>query len=170
VCTGLELVSALYLGKTKYRSGSGYNATENVETFVNRFFPTHGKKIPRLLWDGVTNGIDHLFNPKPIQYFQNRIQFTFYVQDSSVPSHVTKSQGVVLIKINSIEFYHVLKQAINNYKIELTNDVELQCHFIDAWQSIENHIEDITSDKKASTELEYLLKELKHSDTLNLFK
>jgi hypothetical protein len=169
VCTALELVSALYVGKTKYRSGRGYYATENVETFVNRFFPNHGKKIPRLLWDGIRNGINHLFNPKPIQYSQTQIRFAFYVQDVLVPSHVTKSQGLVLIKINSIEFYRVLKQAINNYKVELTNNEELQCLFIDAWQSIENHIEDITSNKKASTELEYLLEELKHSDTLNLF-
>jgi hypothetical protein len=170
VCTGLELVSALYVGKTKYKSGSEYDATENVEKFINRFFPNHGKKIPRLLWDGVRNGVDHLFNPKPFQYSHRRILFTFYVQDNRVPSCVTKSKGLVTIKINSIEFYLVLKQAINNYRIELTNDEELQCHFISAWKSIENHVQEIASNKKTSSELEYLLNELKHSDILKLFQ
>jgi hypothetical protein len=170
VCTGLELVSALYVGETKYKSGRKYNAAENVEAFVNRFFPSHGKKIPRLLWDGVRNGIDHLFNPKPFQYSQNRIQFTFYVQDSRVLTHVTKSKDLVLIRVNSIEFYLVLKQAINNYRIELTNDEELQCHFINAWQSIENHVQHIACKSKTATELEYLLKQLKYTHTLNLFQ
>jgi hypothetical protein len=80
---------------------------------------------------------------------------------------VAKSKGLVTIKINSIEFYLVLKQAINNYRIELTNDEELQCHFMSAWQSIENHVQEIASKKKTSRELEYLLK---HSDILKLFQ
>jgi hypothetical protein len=167
VCTGLELVSALYLGKTRY--GSGYNATDNVQKFVDYFFPKHAKRIPRLLWDGVRNGIDHLFIPKSMQYSRTRVQFTFYVQDSSVPSNVTKSEDLILIKISSIEFYRTFKQAIDNYKIELEKDEELQSHFIDAWQSIENHVQDITTNQTASAEVDYLLRQLNQSNTLYLF-
>jgi len=47
VCTGLELLSALYVGKTKYMVSSEYNATENVRKFVNHFFQGHAKRIPR---------------------------------------------------------------------------------------------------------------------------
>lgn len=60
VCTGLELVSALHVGKTAYPPFTGYNATDNVERFVNNFFPIHAQKIPRLIWEGVRNGVDHL--------------------------------------------------------------------------------------------------------------
>ena len=44
-----------------------------------------------------------------------------------------------------------------------------ELHYIDAWQSIENHVRDITANKHASTEIEYLLKELNRSCTSNLF-
>lgn len=37
VNTGLEFVSALYVGKTEYKDGRNYNATENVTKFVSDF-------------------------------------------------------------------------------------------------------------------------------------
>lgn len=78
VCTGLELASSLYVGKTDYLNHSKYNATVNVEKFINDFFPGCAREIPLLVWDGVRNGVDHLFVPKSIQYSQFTIQFTFY--------------------------------------------------------------------------------------------
>jgi hypothetical protein len=48
VCTGLELLSALYVGKTRYMGPSGYNATENVRKFFNHFIQGHAKRIPVL--------------------------------------------------------------------------------------------------------------------------
>lgn len=93
----------------------------------------------------------------------------FYVQDSRTPSHVTKLQNMIFISINSIEFYRVFKQAIDNYRNELTTDEGLQSHFICAWESIESHVYDISSNNQTSPEVEYLLNELKHFDSLNLF-
>ena len=78
VCTGLELASSLYVGMTDYLNHSKYNATVNVEKFINDFFPGCAREIPLLVWDGVRNGVDHLFVPKSIQYSQFTIQFTFY--------------------------------------------------------------------------------------------
>lgn len=77
VCTGLELASSLYVGMTDYLNHSKYNATVSVEKFINDFFSGCAREIPLLIWDGVRNGVDHLFVPKSIQYSQFTIQFTF---------------------------------------------------------------------------------------------
>jgi hypothetical protein len=107
--------------------------------------------------------------PKSMQYSCIPIKFTFYVQDASVPSHVIKHPEMILIKINSIQFYGIFKCAIDDYKTELKNDEDLQSRFINAWQSIENYVQDVTNNQKVSAEVEYLLKELKQSNTLSLF-
>jgi hypothetical protein len=167
VCTGIELLSALYVGKTKYMEPSRYNATENVRKFVNHFFQGHAKRIPILLWDGVRNGVDHLFVPKFMKFSENLVEFSFYVQDSSIPSTVTKSGNIILIRVNSIEFYYELKRAIEFYRNELNNDEKLQCNFIDAWRSIEK-THDVTRNTELSQEVTYLLKELNKSDKINL--
>jgi len=39
VGTALELTSAMYVGKTSYKDGNQYNATDNVKHFVGHFFP-----------------------------------------------------------------------------------------------------------------------------------
>jgi hypothetical protein len=59
VCTGLELISKLFVGNTS-------NATENVSKFIDEFFPAHGKKIPRIICDGIRNGTNHNFSPNSI--------------------------------------------------------------------------------------------------------
>lgn len=64
VNTGLEVVSALYIGKTEYKDGRVYNAADNVRKFVLRYFSHSGVMIPLLLWDGVRNGIDRLLFPR----------------------------------------------------------------------------------------------------------
>src|SRR5919106_1819205 len=69
ICTGLELASALYVGDTSYiKKVPKYDATTNVEQFINEFFTGRARQMPLLIWDGVRNGIDHLFFPKPLQY------------------------------------------------------------------------------------------------------
>lgn len=57
VCTGLELASSLYVGMTDYLNHSKYNATVNVEKFINDFFPGCARVIPLLVWDGVRMGL-----------------------------------------------------------------------------------------------------------------
>jgi len=73
----LELASSLYVGMTDYLNHSKYNATVSVEKFINNFFSGCAREIPLLIWDGVRNGVDHLFVPKSIQYSHFTIQFTF---------------------------------------------------------------------------------------------
>ena len=54
VCTGLELVSALHVGKTNYSPQKGYNATDNC--FVKNFF-TVNVTSGELLY-GLSAGLD----------------------------------------------------------------------------------------------------------------
>jgi|SRR5215207_1292529 hypothetical protein len=169
VCTGLELVSALYVGKTSYILNSNYNTLENVEKFINHFFPSGARKIPRLIWDGVRNGVDHLFIPKSMRCSPMLVQFTFYVQNATMPSTVAKVDNMIIIRLNSIEFFHTLRQAIQKYRIELERDENLQKNFIDAWKSIEGYVRNITDDHQKSGEVQYLLNELNQSNPVNLF-
>jgi hypothetical protein len=52
VCTALELVSALFTGKTV-----ATNNTDNVEKFIKKYYPDPYKEIPRIFWDGIRNGV-----------------------------------------------------------------------------------------------------------------
>ncbi len=166
VCTGLELVSALYVGDT----GKKYNATDNVKEFVKEYFPDDGKKIPRTLWLGIRNGINHVFIPNMIEVSNNRVEFTFFVnRDLSKSSHVTQSKnGIITIHINSIQFYHLLKQAIDKYKSKLVTDDNLQRNFIYGWESkLTPYI--ITKDQLIPKEIKYLMKKLGPSNRSDLF-
>jgi len=125
------LVSALYVGRTKYLDEKNYNAEDNVAQFINDFFPDHSKRIPRVLWDGVRNGVDHLFIPKTMQCAQNKILFNF--RRGEQDSDVYRTQGIICISINVIAFHRTLRQAIEDYKNKLQNDEQLQSKFINAW-------------------------------------
>lgn len=166
VCTGLELVSALYVGDT----GKKYNATDNVKEFVEEFFPDDGKKIPRILWLAIRNGINHAFIPNMIEVSNNRVEFTFFVNhDLSKSSYVTRSKdGNITIHINSIQFYHLLKQGIDKYESKLKTHDNLQRNFVYSWKcKLKPYIK--TKDEMIPTEIKYLLKKLGHSDRSNLF-
>jgi len=164
ISTALEFVSALYVGKTRYKDDENYNATKNVNEFIAHFFPNSYKKIPSLLWDGIRNGIVHTFSPKPFKYHQNYIRFQFFVEDRDVQSHVTKGNHTVLIKINIFELYQHLKRAIKNYCAELENNENLQDKFILAWSSIEEYTRNIDSDVEKSNKAEMLLSELEKNN------
>ena len=120
------------------------------------------------LWDGIRNGINHAFIPNIIKVSNNRVQFSFFVSHDK-PSYITKSKDeVITIHINSIQLYHILKQAIDKYKSKLETDDNLQRNFIDGWESKQKpHIK--THDPLIRTEVRYLLKKLRHSDQSNLF-
>jgi hypothetical protein len=105
---------------------------------------------------------------KSMTFSQVLVQFSFYVENSSMPSQVIKSADKILIRINSIEFYHILKESIDKYRTELMINDELQQHFIDAWLSLET-VQDKSSNKEASSEVEQILEELKECNKLNLF-
>ena len=169
ISTGLEFVSALYVGKTLY-TDKGYNATKNVKDFIARFFPDHYKKLPFLLWDGIRNGVVHTFSPKPFKYHQNYIRFQFFVEDRNVQAHVTKVDNTILIRINIFELYQLLKKAIEDYRAELENNENLQDKFILAWASIEEYTRNIDHDVEKSNEAKILLSELKKSNNYLLLQ
>ncbi|MGH9987047.1 MAG: hypothetical protein ACRD8W_24135 [Nitrososphaeraceae archaeon] len=168
VCTGLELVSALYVGMTKYLDEKNYRAEDNVAKFIDNFFPEHLKNIPRILWDGVRNGIDHLFVPKSMQCAQNRIHFNFRREEQN--SDVYPVHDIIIISINVITFHGALRQAIADYKKKLQNDDELQSKFINAWSSIEEYHHSITNDNRKINELNHLIEQLNRNGRVDLFQ
>jgi hypothetical protein len=169
--TALELASALYAGQTIYKDGNAYNATENVKQFVKRYFPGKGGQIPLLLWDGIRNGVDHVFVPKKTRRGNDLIEIEFFVDPPNAPSTVEKLDVEICVKINSLEFYDVVEQAINAYKNELQTNGDLQDKFIEAWESIVGYIRDIKEgDEERIKEIETLIEELKKSNSFKLFK
>jgi len=160
----IELVSALYMGKTSYRDGNLYSATDNVRSFISRFVPGLYQKIPLLVWDGIRNGILHTFSPKPFDYQGKNVRFQFFVEDYAAKSHVTELNNTILIRINVFELYEVLKTAIENYRKELKTDDSVKNNFIRAWLSIEEYSRNIDSDVEKSREVEALLSELNKSN------
>jgi hypothetical protein len=166
VCTGLELVSVLHAGKTAYPPFTGYNAIDNVERFVDNFFPIHARKIIRLMWEGVRNGVDHLFIPNAMTHGRVCIDFSFVLTS---PSRVTKdNSNRITITINSIEFCLTLRNAIDVYRNRLQTDQDLQIKFINAWDSIK--AKNIDKDIQKSKEVLYLLNELKQGTSIDLFQ
>jgi hypothetical protein len=143
ICTGLELASALYTGKTEYNMGKKndkpcYDATKNVREFIIQYFRNLVKIIPHILWDAVRNGTHHLFVPKSMTYSNKRIQFMFYVDRVGVKSHVTKSRNKVKININSTEFYRIFKKALEDYKGEIiTNPLHVLDVPVFHWRNID---------------------------------
>jgi hypothetical protein len=162
VCTGLELASKLY-------AGNKLNSTDSVIKFIEDFFPDEVKKIPRILWNGIRNGTNHIFIPNTILVFNNRIQFSFFVNHSfdKQQSYFTKSEGKIIIHINSIQFYHIFEQAIDKYKSKLETNNKLQCDFIAAWKSKEQPLK--PKDGSYQKEVKYLLNRLTQSNKPNLF-
>jgi hypothetical protein len=170
VCVGMELAAALYTGQTKYNTRLNYDAPKNVKKFINRFFPnnSHCKRIAFLLWDGVRNGINHIFIPKLIKFPPSKVGFEFVVNRyPDKLSYASKYEDGILITINSIEFHHTLTKAIDEYGSELKKQDLLQRRFIKAWQSIENGEDQFS--KRISPELKYLFRKLKHTEKINLF-
>ncbi len=173
VGTGLELVSALYVGKTKYKNDRGpdkYYAEKNVKKFIVHFFPSNYTKIPLLLWDGIRNGIVHTFSPKPFEYYQNYIRFQFFVKDRAYPSDVTKNNDTILIRINVFELCQLFKKAIEGYRAELATDEDLQDKFILAWSSIEEYTRNINKDSDKANEVKALLSGFKASNNYPLLE
>ena len=130
VCTSLDLISALYTG--------GNNATENVEKFIQKYLPGFYKEFPLIFWDGVRNGITHKFYPKPFQYKDKTIYFTFFVDPPNVKSQIESKGNIVKIWLNSFELVGILRESIQKYKTDMQKSDPLQTNFIRIFQFLEN--------------------------------
>jgi hypothetical protein len=160
--SALETMASLYAGTTSY-GGTSYNAQDNVEKFVNDFFPTSRRQIPLLLWDGVRNGLVHIFSPKAMKRGNEVVKFTFYVEDESVHSHAEKNGNTIVLWINSIELFTTLRDALERYRLRLDQDATLQANFKNAWNSSETYTRDITADTNKSAEVLFIDNELSSS-------
>jgi hypothetical protein len=103
------------------------------KNIVETYFPKHGVKIPLILWDGIRNGNAHLFMPKVIKVNNTFVEFAFFVSMSPYElSYVYKSNNIIRVHINGIEFYHVFKKAQQDYKTSVEVSDALQDNFINA--------------------------------------
>jgi hypothetical protein len=172
ICTGLELTSALYTGRTEYNMGKKkgkpcYDATRNVKEFICQYFPEPIKMFTRIFWDATRNGTHHLFVPKSMAYSNKRVEFMFYVDRVSKKSHVTKSRNYIKININSIEFYRVFKKAFEDYKTKITLTPRLRKNFMLAWRSIKPRV--LVSPNDMATEATDLSNKLRKNPRFDLF-
>jgi 5'-deoxynucleotidase YfbR-like HD superfamily hydrolase len=82
-----------------------------------------------------------------------------------------KQDSTIMVQINSLEFYQVVKQAIDAYWNDLQADNTPQDNFIEARDSIENYVREIKKeDKERNEEIDTLLKALEKSNSSELFK
>ena len=171
VSTGLELVSATFVGRTEYMNRSGrphYNAVENTSKFIKRYFPSNSGNLPNILWDSTRNGITHLFVPKTLKRRGDLIKFTFYV-NPKFSSRVERHGKILWVRFNSVEYYRALKRAIASYKVDLLSNRMLQMNFIKAWKSIERKVKCIDKDNEKRSEADFLRKRLKTRPSMKLF-
>jgi hypothetical protein len=166
LCVGIEFAAALYVGKTKYNVGGAYSATDNVAEFINRFFPHHAKELPRIVWDGVRNSLDHTFIPKFLKVNRKRIQLMFYTEPMNIKSHLVKYRNVIKININCIEFYQEVKQVLKDYKSLLQSCKTRQINFMKAWKSI---VKFHAMNAPMLVEFNYMSKQLRPTNRINLF-
>ena len=82
--------------------------------------------------------ITHKFYPKPFQYKDKTIYFTFFVNPPNVKSHIESEGNIVRIWLNCFELVRILRESIQKYKIDLQKSDDLQIKFIRIFQSLEN--------------------------------
>lgn len=83
-------------------------------------------------------------------------------------SYITKSNEELTLNINSIQFYHILREAIGEYKSKLESEDSLQLNFIDGWE-FKRKPDDRTRDLSIDTEVKYLLEKLGDLNQSSLF-
>jgi hypothetical protein len=69
-----------------------------------------------------------------------------------------------------VELYNILGQTIEQYRIRLLNEADLQINFINAKDSIESYVRPISAgDTKRSGEAQYLLSQSGQTNTVKFF-
>lgn len=132
-----------------------YNATDNVLEFMGEFFSEEYKVIPRLLWDGMRNGLIHTFYPKTFTHQVSGqdsilyIEFEFAVQTHRETLWYKRDKDKIGLFINIFELFDIFEKAVYTYIDELKTKEELQKKFIKAWSSIENHSEEVNEQQKS---------------------
>ena len=108
--------------------------------------------------------------PKIIKVNDTFLEFVFFVKMSPYElSYVSKSNNIIGVHINGIEFYSVFKKALQDYKTSVEESDALQDNFINAWESIDNTSHELTMDKnKIPKEVRRLNSRLQFSE-VNIF-
>jgi hypothetical protein len=138
---------------------------------MSAYFPKDGVKIFLILWNGIRNGNAHLFMPKIIKVNDTFLKFAFFVKMSQYQlSYVSKSNNIIHVHINVIEFYRVFKKALQDYKTSVEESDALQDNFINAGESIDNTPQELTTDKnKIPKDVRRLNSRLQFSKEVNIF-
>ena len=181
----IEFISALYRGKSAEnstvrncpkckRKHSDYNATENVKSFVEKFFQDNYKNYPLIFWDGIRNAIIHRFSPKVMTKRINNIQYTirfqFYVDDKNTSAYAKAIDNHIFININVFELFEIIQNATKDYFSILEYDSDLQKKCLEVWRSIKQYSRDITSDEEKNREAENLISAITAQSSIYILK
>jgi hypothetical protein len=140
ICTGIDLVSDLYVGDTYYISGNAFDQSQAAAEFIEHFFDGVSQQIPRIIWDAVRNGLTHCFLPKGMSHAGSDLHFTFTAGPASGASLLWRSgsAGRIILDVGSL--FAAFQLAVDRYHGELQTDPAVQHRFRVAWESIENHV------------------------------
>jgi len=166
VCTGIDFVSDLYAGDTDYlhcKKGtkaktcthcntttpaqpcpcpldhSDFKQTEAACEFIEEFFDGVSTQIPHLIWDGLRNGLTHMFMPKPFQDNARSLKFTLLSGPLPCPSILWRDGDAAGVAANTYTFFEALERAIRRYEQRLRVEPDLQARFQKAWDSVESY-------------------------------
>jgi hypothetical protein len=169
----IEFISALYCGKAKENSRD-YNATENVKSFVEKFFPDDYKKYPLLFWDGIRNAVIHRFSAKAMTTIFSDvhyvIHFRFYVDDKNIPAHAKNINNHIFIYVNDFELFAIVQNATKDYFSILEYDSQLQRNCLEVWRAVKGFTRDITSDTDKNREAQSLISAINGQSGIYSFK
>ena len=158
LCTAIDLVSDLYAGKTRCLSKTAGeqhpSERKAAKKFVKQYFPEGVQEIWYMLWDGVRNGLTHLFLPNLLRYKHEgkmySIYFWFVVDEGRQPLlklWKTQEGDLVHIKLNVRQLWIAFQKGFQAYKTDLETSSELQDAFIRVWRCIEENPKHVNEDK-----------------------
>jgi hypothetical protein len=169
VCTAIDILSDLWVGETDYlkRGDEGSRA----QRFIAEYFLGFSREIPQLMWDGIRNGLTHLYVPGGFEYEGEHIGFGFESEALGPSSFERSGNQSIFIKVNVFELYEALKHALFRYRDELVSTDDLQRKFVTAWVSIEVYglARRIGKDAPLRGEVEGLRSRLEVSKCVSLF-
>lgn len=166
ICTGIDFLSDLYAGDTDYlhcRKGTaartcphcntttpaipcgcslyhtGFDQTASACTFIRDFFDGIATQIPHLIWDGLRNGLTHMFMPKPFEVNMRSLRFTLASGPRPGPSILWRKSYTAGVWCDVYTFFEALERAIRRYEQRLRAEADLQANFRRAWESVESH-------------------------------
>jgi hypothetical protein len=150
VCAGIDFVSDLYGGDTKYLHETGacdcpkgqrFSQAALAAAFIQDCFDGLSTEIAPMLWDGMRNGLTHTFMPKGYKDGESVVRLAFESGEFLVPSRIERDGDIVRIVVNVYSLGKAFGRAVDRYEQLLRTDASRRSNFHKAWRSIEEQAE-----------------------------